>query len=999
MRSPKLVVTLLLLIFTFSLAAAQTPCPLSTVSPSVTICTPTNGSTVTSPFQVWAGTTDTAHPVTAMKVYLDFVVVYSVSANVVNTTLSAAAGSHHLTVNAWDSSGTVFKTSLTFTVSGAATGSVTVSPASIGFGNQVVNTTSAAQNVTLSNGTANALSVSAAISGAGFAISNNGCGSTLAANSSCNVAVTFTPTSATASSGSLTITDSPDSGSPHAVALSGTGVNAGSCPPSTVSPSVTVCAPVNGSTVNSPFQVLASTTDNAHPVTAMKVYIDNIGVYSVKANQINTSLTASAGSHGLVINAWDSSGAVFKSTAVSFTVAAGPPPPPVQVSPSTVSFGDQIVNQTSAPQTVTVKNNTTGTLTMGTISASPAQYAVNPNCGTSLGAGSSCQITVTFTPSAAGAVPGTLTINDSDASSPQTVALSGSGVTLSILAVTPASPTIFVGANQQFKATATYSDSTTQDVTTSVTWSSSDTTVATISGTAPNQGLANGVAAGTTTITAALSGVSGTATLTVAPAPASSGVLTFHNDNLRTGQNPNETVLTPANVNVTNFGKLFSYAVDGRIYAQPLYVSNLNINGGLHNVVFVVTENDSVYAFDADGLSSSPLWKRSFINPGAGITTVPSTLGGSNVQPQIGITGTPVIDLATNTLYCVANTDENGTVFWRLHALDILTGADKFGGPVAVTATEFTPQFQLQRPGLLLANGNVYFAFGSNGDHNSWHGFVFAYDASTLLKVGMYNVTPTGNGGGVWQSAGGLGADASGNVYFSSGNGANNVATGGTNISDSFIKLTPGTQLADFFTPFNHNSLDCCDLDLASGGPVLLPDQPGSFPHIMIGGGKTGSLYVMNRDNLGKFNSTSNNIVQTLNGAVGPIYDQPAYWNGMVYIVSSNDVPKAFAVSNGMLSSTAVSMAGASYTFPGASPAISANGTSNGIVWAQNWNNTGSILYAYDANNLGTVLWNSNQNATRDSVGTGEKFMVPTIFNGKVYIGTTSKLLIYGLLH
>jgi hypothetical protein len=318
---------------------------------------------------------------------------------------------------------------------------------------------------------------------------------------------------------------------------------------------------------------------------------------------------------------------------------------------------------------------------------------------------------------------------------------------------------------------------------------------------------------------------------------------------------------------------------------------------------------------------------------------------------------------------------------------------------VAIQGASFTPLFQLQRPGLLLSSGNVYIAFGSNGDHNTWHGFVFAYSASTLLQVGVYNNTPTGNGGGIWQAAGGLGADANGNVYFASGNGSNNVSTGGSNISDSFIKLDPSTKLLDYFTPFNHSSLDCCDLDLASGGPVLLPDQPGPFPHIMVGGGKTNTLYVINRDNMGKFNSTANNIVQTLNGAVGPIYDQPAYWNGDVYIVASNDVPKAFAVTNGMLSSTAVSQAGASYTFPGASPAISSNGTTNGIMWAQNWNNASSLLYAYDATDLSKALWNSNQNATRDALGQGEKFMAPIIANGKVYIGTTSKLIVYGLLH
>ncbi len=978
------------------IAVAQTPCPLSTASPSVTICTPTNGSTVTSPFQVWAGTTDTAHPVTAMKVYLDSVAVFSVSGSVVNTSLSAVAGGHNLTVNAWDSSGAVFKSSINLTVSSTTSGSVTVAPSSVAFGNQVVGTTSAAQKVTLSNGTANAISVNSAITGSGFAISNNGCPSTLAANANCTISVTFAPASAATSNGTLTISDSPDSGSPHRVGLSGTGVTAPACTPSTVSPSVTICAPLNGATVGSPFQVTALTTD-AKTVTAMKVYLDSVAAYSINASQVNTTLSAAAGSHHLSVNAWDSGGTVFKSS-ISFTVSSTPPAG-VVISPASASFGDVLVGQTSSPQKITVTNNTAGALTMGTISASPSQYVANSNCGSSLGAGSSCQVTVTFTPSATGSVTGSLTVNDSDASSPQKVALAGTGVTLSSIALTPANATVYIGHNRPFTATATYSDNTTQNVTTSATWSSSDSTLATISNTAPNQGVATGVAQGQVTITASLAGVSGTTALTVTPAPSFSGVLTFHGDNLRTGQNTSEVLLTPANVNVTNFGKLFSYSVDGRIYAQPLYVPNLNINGGTHNVVYVVTEADSVYAFDADGLATTPLWKATFTNSTAGITTVSSSLNGSNVMPQIGITSTPVIDVSTGTLYCVANTSENGTIFWRLHALDIFTGAEKFGGPVPIQGAGFTPLYQLQRPGLLLSGGNVYIAFGSNGDHNSWHGFVFAYSASTLLQVGVFNDTPTGNGGGIWQAAGGLGGDAAGNVYFATGNGSNNVSNGGSNISDSFVKLDSSAKLSDYFTPFNHSSLDCCDLDLASGGPVLLPDQPGPFPHIMVGGGKTNTLYVINRDNMGKFNSTANNIIQTLNGGVGPIYDQPAYWNGNVYIVASNDVPKAFAITNGMLSSTAVSQGSASYTFPGASPAISSNGTSNGIMWAQNWNNVSSLLYAYDATDLSKVLWNSNQNATRDALGQGEKFMAPIIANGKVYIGTTSKLIIYGLLH
>ncbi len=782
-------------------------CSLSTTSPSVNICAPINGSTVTSPVQVSASANDTAHPVVAMKAYLDYnaVAVASSTANQLSTTLSTAAGSHHLTVTAWDSSGASFKTSINFSVSSATTASVSVSPANVAFGTQVVGTASSPQSVTLSNGTASAISVSAPSITGDFLISSNSCGTSLAAGSSCVVQVEFKPTATGTRTGTLTISDSPDNASPHQIGLSGSGVTATSCTPSTVNPSVTVCAPLNGATVTSPFQVIAETTDS-HTVTAMKVYIDNVSVYTANANQISTTLTASAGAHSLVVNAWDSTGAVFKSSALTFTVSSNSTPPPV----------------------------------------------------------------------------------------------------------------------------------------------------------------------GTTS------------------------VLTFHNDKLRTGANTNETILTPANVNVNQFGKKFAVTLDGRVYASPLYLPGLTIGGATHNVVFVATEHDSVYAFDADGLSSTALWHKNLLPSGS--TTIPQANVGSTIYPEVGITGTPVIDASSGTLYVVAASIDSGVYNWRLHALDVISGAEKFGGPVIVNATGFNTAYQLQRTGLLLANGNVYFSFGSEGDHSTWHGWVFGYNAGTLAKVAAYNDTPTGNGGGIWQGGGGLGADAGGNLYFATGNGSNNIATGGSNLADSFVKLNASGQVADYFVPYNHANLDCCDLDMASGGPLLLPDQSGSFPHIMVGGGKSGTLYVINRDNMGKFSSAGNNILQTISGAAGAIYSQPAYWNGEVYLAASSDVPKAFSVSNGVLSTTAAMKASTTFPFPGANVAISANGSSNGILWAQQWSSTSaSILHAYDAASM-KELWNSSMNATRDSLGTGDKFMLPVVVNGKVYIGNKSQLIVYGLL-
>ncbi len=778
------------------------------------------------------------------------------------------------------------------------------------------------------------------------------------------------------------------------------------CPLATTSPTVTICTPTNGTTVTSPFAVSASANDTAHPVTAMKAYLDfnSTAVAVSSTNQLSATLSAASGSHHLTVNAWDSSGTVFK-TSVDFTVGAAPPPPgTVTLSPASLSFGAVVVGVTSSPQTATLSNGTAASVAITSITASPADFAASSNCGSSLAAGSSCQIRVTFTPGSAAAESGSLTITDD--SGTQTAALSGKGVTVSSLSVSPANPTIGVGSMQQFAATATFNDSSTGDITDLATWTSSDTTVATID----SSGLATAVATGTSTIQATYGSSSDSTVLTATAASSFAGVLTFHNDNMRTGANTRETILTPSNVNVTSFGKKKSYSVDGRIYAQPLYVpgiSVLNQVTGLaesHDVVFVATEHDSVYAFDGDGDASSYFWKKSLVPAGA--TTIPaSNLGGSAIpiSPEIGITGTPVIDAASGTLYVVAGSrDSTGVYRWMLHALSIHTGAEKFGGPVLVQSTGFIAKWQLQRPALLLADGVVYFGFASEGDQSTWHGWVFAYDASTLLKVFAYNDTPGGNGGGIWQSAGGLAADkdANGNVqiYFETGNGTYGV-TGG-NLSDSFVKLSASGAVLDFFTPFNHSSLDCCDKDLSGGGPVLLPDQGGPSPHVMVGGGKAGTIYVIDRDNLGMVNSTSNNIIQTINGAVGPIFSQPSYWNGKLYIVASADVPKAFSVSNGLLSTSAVSKNSHSFRFPGANTSISANGTGNGILWAQEYFGTSAgILHAYKASGLSTELWNSNMNATRDSMGSADKFMAPTIANGRVYIGTRSKtLVIYGLL-
>ena len=501
--------------------------------------------------------------------------------------------------------------------------------------------------------------------------------------------------------------------------------------------------------------------------------------------------------------------------------------------------------------------------------------------------------------------------------------------------------------------------------------------------------------------------------------PPPSGVLTYHNDNMRTGQNVNESVLTPVNVNTTTFGLLFSIPVDGFIYAQPLYVAGLKIGGQVHNTVFVATEHDSVYAFDAD-TPGPPLWQTSFINPGAGITTVSSAdVSCVNIVPEIGITSTPVIDPTSGTLYVEANTKENGAFFHRLHALDVTTGAEKIP-PVVIQGAvagngdasvngfiTFDPLRHLQRPALLLSQNALYIAFGSHCDNNPYHGWVFAYDAQSLKQLGIFNATPNGNRGAIWQSGGGPAADATGNVFVMTGNGTfDGPSPGGNNdFGDSFLKLTPqALALSDFFTPFDQAILEATDGDLGSGSPLLLPDQAVGPPHLVVSAGKGGTIYVVDRDTMGGFiaNGNDQQIVQSIPGAVGSLFGTPAFFQNTVYFLAEGDVLRAFSLSNGHLGTSPASQSSTVFGFPGATPVISANGASNGIVWVLQTDQAEAggpaVLHAYLATDVSTELYNSNQNAGRDNPGPAVKFTVPTVINGKVFVGTQTQLAIFGLV-
>jgi chitodextrinase len=538
---------------------------------------------------------------------------------------------------------------------------------------------------------------------------------------------------------------------------------------------------------------------------------------------------------------------------------------------------------------------------------------------------------------------------------------------------------------------------------------------------------------GTHTVTATTLDQSQSASVTVY-VTGYPGTFTHHNDNLRTGQNLNETVLTPLNVNSATFGRLFSYPLDGIAFSSPLYVANVSVPGqGFHNLVFVATEHDSVYAYDADGLVSTPIWHASFINPAAGITTVPASDTGEplDIPNEVGITSTPVIDPATGTLYVVAATKEivNGATSYvqRLHALDIANGAEKFGGPVVIAPVfpgtgagsqsgliHFDPLLQNQRSALMLANGVVYFGFGTHGNPPAYHGWVLGYNATTLQQVMVYNTTPNDRAGGVWQAGGGVAADSAGNLYFATGNGTFDANVGGSDYGDSVMKISSSGSVMDYFTPHEQQTLDTQDIDLGSGGVLLLPDQSGPNPHLLISAGKSGTLYLINRDNLGHYNQNADNQIVQVFPSIFPGGDldignriNPVYFNGNVYFSVDADNIKMFQLSNGLLSSGPTSESVDVYLYPGAPLAISANGAKNGILWAVQrfgLDATGvgtlapGVLRAYDAANLATVLYDSNQAGLRDMMDYAAKFSIPLVANGKVFVGSQNQLAAYGLL-
>ena len=502
-------------------------------------------------------------------------------------------------------------------------------------------------------------------------------------------------------------------------------------------------------------------------------------------------------------------------------------------------------------------------------------------------------------------------------------------------------------------------------------------------------------------------------------------VTTSQYDNLRTGATLKENILTPQNVNARQFGKLGAFKVDGAVYAQPLFVPAVEIPGkGMHNVLYVATEHDSVYAFDAERPGDPPLWQVSFLDRKRSLTTV-STRDTQCpfIQPEVGTTSTPVIDLKTGTLYVLARTMADPAFgdkayFQHLHALAITTGVEKFGGPKLISASvpgkgdgssngqvPFDPLRENPRAALLLVNGTVYLTWASSCDLDPYHGWVMAYDAETLAQKAVLNVTPDGTEGGIWASDTGPAADPNGNVYVPTGNGTFDAAAGGRDYGDSVLKLAlDGSSLAlrDYFTPYDQARLSNADADLGSSGPLLLPDRPGSHHHLLLRPSKGSQIYVIDRDQMGKFRPDGDAIIQRIRMAGGG-YGAMAYWNYHVFFACDNDSLRDYAVTNSEDQLILNKTSDLRFANPGASPSVSANGTKNAIVWAfatRTWNGPSqpAVLYAFDATNISQPIYSSEQNAARDRAAMATRFVIPVVVKGRIYFSARGEVEVYGLL-
>ncbi len=953
-------------------AYAHTPCTLNTTQPSVTICEPANGATVTTPVHIVAGT-NSATTVTRVEVWVDGVKKYQVNSHDLDIDLDIPVGTHRLTVQAYN--GTYFKSTVNITVSGAAgyctpgttSPSVTIcSPAN----NATVTSPVPITAVTTSSSAVQFMQVY--VDGAKQYQSDGG---TL-------------NTSVAMSAGTHRLTVQAYNGS-YFKSTEYITVSGGTNPVGvTVSPDGASIPP--GGTLQ--FKATVTNTTN----TAVNWYVDGVQGGDSTAGTISTSGLYTApnaeGSHRVMaVSAADPT----KSAQVGVGVSASAGCTPSTTSPSVTICTP--ANNSTVASPVHVQAVTT--------SSTPVGYMQIYVDGGKVYQVSAATLDTDVTMSS-GTHRLTVQANNGTTTFKNTIYVTATNTPQVSVSVSPTTATIAKTGTQQFTPTVQNA------INTDVTWSvdglqGGSSTPGTIDSTglysAPNTDSRHTITA--TSVADPTKSASATVTVGNPTTAAFPGLFLYKYGNNRQGANLNEATLTPSNVNAANFGKRWTYSVDGYVYAQPLYVPNLTIGGKVRDVLFVATEHNSVYAFDASGSTTTALWKKSFLVNGA--TTIPQSDVGSTIYPEIGITGTPVIDPASNTLYVVAATKEsNGSYVQRLHALDLVTGAEKFGGPKQISASvsgtgdgssngtiAFSAKIQLQRPALVMVGNTVYVAWASHGDNGPYHGWVMGFDKGTLARVSVHNNSPNGRRGGIWMSGAGMVADDSGNLYYISGNGTFTASGGGKEYGDSIVKLSPSLTVQDYFTPFDQSNMNSHDIDLGVGGPTLLPGNQIVFAD------KKGSVYLVNTTNLGKFQSSSNSqITQYLDMALGSHnHSQPAYWNGNVYLSQESGPVYKFSYDGSKLG-TSPAKTSKTFAFPGVNPVISANGNVNGILWVvEKPSSGGAVLHAYDALTL-TELYNSTQSGTRDTLTTAVKFTPAVVANGRVFVGLKGQVAVFGLL-
>ncbi len=958
-----------------------------------------------------------------------------------------------------------------------------VSSGSLTFANQNQGTVSGYQPLTLSN-TGNALLVFTSIATSANFNATNNCNGSLAAAASCTIEVAFAPTTTGPLTGALTITDNSNGapGSTQTVSLGGTGTTP-PAPPSAVGFSVpSMSFPNQNINTESAAQTVyvTNTGTAALDLTGAALGGTDASNFRIPSSDCSTRILSpsefcevtvafkppAVGGYSATLNFTDNAAGSPQMVNLSGTGVV----PTVSLSTTSVNFNSQPTGMTSAAQPVVLTNTGMGTLSISTAAISGANagnFAMSTDTcsGATLTYNGTCTINLTLTPSATGSLSATLTFTDNNnavKNSTQPVSLSGTGTT-PLVGFNPSA-----GLSFGSQSLSTASTAQTETVTN---LGASNLTISTVTMGGTNAG---DFTKGTDACTGATLLPSGTCTVGVTFTPSAlgvrtatlnlnssgnpaqtanltglgegplAGVYTQRYDNARTGQNTQETYLTPSNVTVGRFGKLFALPVDGQVYAQPLYVENVAIpNQGEHNVVYVATEHDSVFAFDADGLSAIPLWQTSFLNAATGVTSVPAAAAypgsSADIKPEVGITSTPVIDPVARTLYVTVKTQELQVpgctsdcaynYFYRLHALDITTGAERANSPVAMAASmagtgydnvsgviTFNPLRELQRPGLLLLNGTLYLAFGSHGDIDNYHGWLFAYNATTLAQLAFFNTTPNapvgggdgvvaGGRGAIWGGGGGVSADSNGYLYVVVANGTFDANLGGVDYGDSVLKmqLSAGQfTVLDYFTPADQAVLDFQDLDLGSSPALILPSQSGTSLNLLATGGKDGRIWLLNRDNLGKYTPNDSGAVQVISDGSDSLFGGLSYWNGNLYVQEVGDYLKQYTLENGTAPSPTTS-ADEYGGFPDAVPTISSNGTSNGVLWMVETdaysNNGPAVLHAFQATDASNEIYNSTQAANnQDQAGVAVKFVVPTVANGKVYVGTSTEVDVYGVL-